>query len=208
MVAGAIVALGTLALLIFFREDIGGFLREFKPLAPVENAGKAISEAGKSAGEQVGTTIVRPVNISFKEAELEQQAKDAGFKPTVVNVGGKKQTLTAKQAQELATDSGDFVIGGKQKEIQFGLIGDIIPSNPSPEFIRDAEKLLTPDQLRRFQLQQGTQPLGGQTSIGTNTVKTIGNNIDPLAKTTNLFTNFGESFQKTITGGSLFSELF
>lgn len=208
MVAGAIVAIGTLALLIFFNKDIGNFLREFKPTAVIADVGKGINQAGKDAGAQVGTTIIRPVSIFFKERELESQAKSEGFKPRVVTVNGVKQTLTAKQEKELAIDAGDFVIGGSQKVVQFGIIGDILPSDPSPFFIANAEKLLTVKQLEKFKIQQGTAPLGGQTAIGTNTVKTIGNNIDPIEKTTSLFTNFGESFQKTITGGSLFSELF
>lgn len=209
MVLGAVVGIGALGLILLFNKDIGNFLREFKPLAPVEDAGKAINEAGKSAGKTVGTTIVRPVSIFFKEQQLESQAKSAGFKPRVIMVGGKKQVLTAKQSQELATDQGTFIVGGNQKEVNVGIIGDILPSNPSPEFIKNAEKLLTPEQLRRFQLQQGITPKGGQTSIGMNTIKMAGKNqIDPLAKTTKLFTNFGESFQKTLTGGSLFSDIF
>ncbi len=200
MVAGAIAAIGILAVIIFFSKDIGKFLEGFKPLAGVADVGKAVEDAGKSAGEQFGSVVIRPINISILESKLEQEALAGGFKPS--------SGLTAKQQQELALDEGTFIIGGKQKEVQFGLIGDILPTDPSDFFIANAEKLLTPEQLERFKMQQaGT--FGGQTSIGTNTIKVDGKiQVNPIDKTVGLFTDFGESFQKTITGGSLFSDLF
>jgi len=147
--------LGGIALAIVFRKEIGDFLEGFKPSEQIKEAVSAVTapvtEAGISTGKFVGENIILPINIAKEEAKIEQTALDAGF-PSLAEA-------------EKALDAGSIVIGGKKTVVDFGLIGDVLPTDPSPEFLANPEKFLTPDQLKLFLAQQEEQKLS-QTVFG------------------------------------------
>lgn len=84
--------------------------------------------------------------IAQADEELEQSAIDENF-----NLG---RGLTARQERALATDRGSVVIGSSNNEVNFGVIGGILPTDPSPFFIANKEILLTPEELKRFNREQ------------------------------------------------------
>jgi hypothetical protein len=199
LVAGAIVGVALLVgAAIFFKDDIAKFLSGgFSEIG--ENLAGGFADFSKSVEtgltdtqKAIETNISKPIfdaganlqtQIAISQAEnsLERQAREQGFKD--------------RAAQELATDSGSVVIGSN-RVVQFGLIGDKLPTNPSPEFIANASKLLTPEQLIEFNRQQR---FGGQTTKPTvlNPIDTFTENItDSFEKTSQNITNFfGGLFQ-------------
>lgn len=79
-----------------------------------------VFRAGEEAGRLERERLERE-QIASAEAGIEQAAKDQGFETV--------------EAFNKATNSGSIVIGGERTVIDFGLIGDVIPTDPSPEFI-------------------------------------------------------------------------
>ena len=150
-----LIILGIVGLAIIFNKQIADFLREFKPSEQVQQAIETVTapvkEAGITTGKAVGENIILPINIAKEEAKIEQTALDAGF-PSLAEA-------------EKALDAGSIVIGGKKTVVDFGLIGDVLPTDPSPEFLANPEKFLTPDQLKAFLAQQEEQKLS-QTVFG------------------------------------------
>lgn len=138
----------------------------------VETAVKPISDAGVNLGNSF-TQLTSQLGIGAAEEKLEVEALKAGF--------------ASKAAQELATDSGSVVIGSKNNVVNFGLIGNILPTDPSPEFIANASTLLTPTQLIEFNKQQGSGMFGGQSPKQVSV-------SDPFAEITKSINDAGKSF--------------
>jgi len=157
-----IIILGLIVLGVIFNKQIADFLREFKPSEQVSQAIETVTapvkEAGVTTGKFVGENIILPINIAKEEAKIEQTALDQGF--------------SSLAEAEKALDAGSIVIGGKKTVVDFGLIGDVLPTDPSPEFLANPEKFLTPDQLKAFLAQQEEQKLS-TTVFGGQQVPTI-----------------------------------
>jgi len=128
LVAGSIVAvLALVGVVIFFSKDIGGFLTK-NITAPIEQFGESaqatlldpIKAAGEAAGRNEAERLKKE-QIKRLETDMELSAKQQGFESIA--------------AFNKATDSGSVVIGGERTVVDFGLIGDVIPTDPSPEFI-------------------------------------------------------------------------
>ena len=157
MVSGAIVGLGTLAIIvggiIFFRDDIGKFFEGLNPIKPAEEAikgvGKEVFDAGVETRKLVDTQILK-LNIQAKDSEITKQAKQAGFE--------------SRAERQIVEDAGQVVIGSSKNVVNFGLIGDVFPTNPSDEFRKNPELFLSKEQLNRF---------GGKSNIGTMSTKTF-----------------------------------
>jgi len=142
---------GLIILGLIFNKQIAGFLREFKPAEQVGEVVESITniinttvldpvtQAGVSAGKAVGEAIL-PINIAIAEAKINQEALDLGF--------------SSLAEAEKALDAGSVVIGGTKNVVDFGLIGNVLPTDPSPEFLANPEKFLTPAQLEEFRKQQ------------------------------------------------------
>lgn len=143
MVLTGLVILALAGVAIIFNKEIANFLREFKPAEQVQEVIDAITEpvtqAGVATGKVVGEAIL-PFNIAKEEARIEQEAIDLGF-PSLAEA-------------EKFLDAGSVVIGGTRNVVDVGLIGDVLPTDPSPEFLANPEKFLTPEQLKRFLAQQ------------------------------------------------------
>lgn len=152
MVLTGLVVLALAVGAIIFNKEIANFLREFKPAEQVQEVIDAIidpiTEAGVTTGKAVGENIILPINIAKAEAEINQEALDLGF-----------SSLAQK---ELATDAGSVVIGGTRNVVDFGLIGNVLPSDPSPEFLANPERFLTPTQLKEFEEQLRNQTVTTQ----------------------------------------------
>lgn len=157
MVAGAVLAIGAAVVGLFvFKDQIGEFLagQVAKPITDViSTAGGVFFDAGADAG-RVEAERQRKEQIFRAEQDLENAAKEQGF--------GSLAEFN------LATDSGAVVIGGTRTVVDFGLIGDVLPTDPSPEFLANPEKFLTKEQLLRFNklfstTTRGTKRFGGQT---------------------------------------------
>lgn len=151
MVAGILLAVAALAVGLFiFKSEISNFFASgFESIgAGAGELGKNVTEtfldpikrAGEAAGRDEAERI-RQEQIVRAEADIELAAKQQGFESV--------------EAFNKATDSGSIVIGGKRTVVDFGLIGDVIPTDPSPEFIA-ANPLL-------FQTRGQTR-FGGQSS--------------------------------------------
>ena len=143
MVVAGLAVIGLVILGLIFNKEIASFLREFKPSEQIQETIEAITEpvmqAGVATGKIVGEAIL-PINIAIEEKKIEQQALDLGF--------------TSLAEAEKALDAGSVVIGGTKNIVDFGIIGDVLPTNPSPEFLANPEKFLTPTQLIAFKKQQ------------------------------------------------------
>lgn len=137
------ILLGLIGLAVIFNKEIASFLREFKPSEQfqevVETITEPITQAGVTTGKAVGEAIL-PINIFLAEKEIEQKALDLGF-PSLAEA-------------EKALDAGSVVIGGTKNIVDVGLIGNVLPTDPSPEFLANPEKFLTPTQLEAFRKQQ------------------------------------------------------
>jgi len=135
LVAGIILAVAALAVGLFiFKSEISNFFATgFESIGSTLTAGAGelstsvdetflnpIRKAGEEAGLREAERL-RLEQIKSLEAGIEQAAKDQGF--------------DSIEAFNKATDSGSIVIGGERTTIDFGLIGDVFPTNPSPEFI-------------------------------------------------------------------------
>lgn len=145
MVLTGLVILALAGLAIIFNKEITSFLREFKPAEQVQEVIDAIidpvAQAGATTGKVVGEAIL-PFNIAKEEARIEQEAINLGF-PSLAEA-------------EKFLDAGSVVIGGTRNVVDVGLIGDVLPTDPSPEFLANPEKFLTPEQLKRFLEQQAS----------------------------------------------------
>ncbi len=145
MVLTGLVILALAGVAIIFNKEIASFLREFKPAEQVQEVIDAITEpvaqAGVATGKIVGEAIL-PFNIAKEEARIEQEAINLGF-PSLAEA-------------EKFLDAGSVVIGGTRNVVDVGLIGDVLPTDPSPEFLANPEKFLTPEQLKRFLAQQAS----------------------------------------------------
>jgi len=143
LVLAGLVILALAGVALIFNKEIANFLREFKPSEQIQETIEAITEpvaqAGVATGKVVGEAIL-PINIAIEEKKIEQEALDLGF-PSLAEA-------------EKALDAGSIVIGGTKTIVDVGLIGDVLPTNPSPEFLANPEKFLTPEQLKRFLEQQ------------------------------------------------------
>jgi len=143
LVVAGLAVIGLVILGLIFNKEIASFLREFKPSEQIQETIEAITEpvmqAGVATGKIVGEAIL-PINIAIEEKKIEQQALDLGF--------------TSLAESEKALDAGSVVIGGTKNIVDFGIIGDVLPTNPSPEFLANPEKFLTPTQLEAFKKQQ------------------------------------------------------
>ena len=143
MVLAGLGIIGLIILALIFNKEIAGFLREFKPSEVIQETIESITEpvmqAGVTTGKAVGEAIL-PINIALAEAKIEQQAIDLGF-PSLAEA-------------EKALDAGSVVIGGTKNVVDVGLIGNVLPTDPSPEFLANPEKFLTPTQLAEFKIQQ------------------------------------------------------
>lgn len=146
MVAGAVILVGLAAVLFIFREQIGDFvgMTFTKPLTEAagelqttvqENFFDPIFAAGQQAGRLERERLERE-QIATAEADILQAAKDQGF-----------ETI---EAFNKATDSGSIVIGGERTIVDFGLIGDVLPTDPSPEFIAANPELFATRGETRF----------------------------------------------------------
>lgn len=154
MVAGIVIVIGALIVtLVIFKDDIANFLSGGLTGA-VEGAEESLEAIGGSvfdAGAGLGKQFAMAEDIRRAEAELEKQAKDSGFESI--------------EAFNKATDSGSVVIGGQKTVVDFGLIGDVIPTNPSREFILSEEGQALIQSNAEFKkiveaqaAQEGTEP--------------------------------------------------
>ena len=149
MVSGALIAIvAVAAALFFFKDSIGNFFAG-AVTAPIEQFGKSAAETFldpiKKAGEAAGRDEAerqRQEQILRAERDIEKAALDQGF--------------SSIEEFNKATDSGSIVIGGERTIVDFGLIGDVIPTDPSPEFIK-----ANPDLFGT----RGTTRFGGQTQL-------------------------------------------
>jgi len=143
MVLTGIVLIGEIILAVIFNKQIADFLREFTHSEQIQEVISSVTEpvtqAGVATGKAVGEAIL-PINIFIEEKKIEKEAIDLGF--------------TSLAEAEKALDAGSIVIGGTKTIVDVGIIGDVLPSNPSPEFLANPEKFLTPEQLKRFEEQQ------------------------------------------------------
>jgi len=142
---------GLIILGVIFNKQIADFLREFRPAEVLGEVGESITniitttitdpvtQAGVATGKVVGEAIL-PINIALAEAKINQEALDLGF--------------SSLAEAEKALDAGSVVIGGTKNVVDFGLIGNVLPTDPSPEFLANPEKFLTPSQLKEFEAQQ------------------------------------------------------
>lgn len=154
LVVGALVAVGAVILaVVIFKDEIANFIS-----GGLTGAGTAVSESLGGihtsifgAGEEFGMAAAKEAAIKRAEAEIEKAAKDSGFESV--------------EAFNKASDSGSIVIGGEKMIVDVGLIGDVLPSDPSPEFLANPEKFLTPEQLERFLAQQEEAKMLTETSI-------------------------------------------
>ena len=128
MVAGAIIIVGAVIVgLVIFKDQIANFISGGitgtidSTKEGLENIGGSIFDAGAGAGRAFADAQA----IKEAEAEIKKAAKDSGFESV--------------EAFNKASDSGSIVIGGEVTTVDFGLIGDVIPTNPSKEFIASAE---------------------------------------------------------------------
>ncbi len=139
------ILLGLIGLAVIFNKEIASFLREFKPSEQIQEVIETITEpitqAGVSTGKVVGEAIL-PFNIGQAERQIELEALQLGF-PSL-----------AEAEKEL--DAGSVVIGGTRNVVDVGLIGNVLPTDPSPEFLANPERFLTPTQLKAFELQQAS----------------------------------------------------
>lgn len=81
-----------------------------------------VGESELERVREAGAKVARENAIKAAEAQIEQQAKDAGF--------------SSVEAFNKATDSGAVVIGGSRMVVDFGRIGDLSEAVKSPEPIR------------------------------------------------------------------------
>jgi len=179
MVLTGLVVLALVGLAVIFNKEIASFLREFKPSEQIQQTIEAITEpvaeAGVATGKAVGEAIL-PINIFLAEKEIEQKALDLGF-PSLAE-------------SEKALDAGSVVIGGTKNIVDFGLIGNVLPTDPSPEFLANPEKFLTATQLEAFRKQQ--EALKG-TTIQTTAPVISSPSPNPISptKTESIFDIFG-----------------
>jgi len=145
LVLAGLGVIGLIILALIFNKEIANFLREFKPSEQIQETIEAITEpvmqAGVTTGKAVGEAIL-PINIFLEEKKIEQEAIDLGF-PSLAEA-------------EKFFDAGSVVIGGTKNVVDVGLIGDVLPTDPSPEFLANPERFLTPEQLKRFLAQQAS----------------------------------------------------
>lgn len=143
MVAGALIAVVAVAAALFiFKDNISEFFVK-SIAAPFEQFGKSAAETFldpiKAAGEAAGRDEAerkRQEQIDRAERDIEKAALDQGF--------------SSIEEFNKATDSGSIVIGGERMEIDFGLIGDVFPTDPSPEFIKANPELFGTRGSTRF----------------------------------------------------------
>lgn len=143
MVVAVLVVVGAIILaVVIFKEQIANFVS-----GGLTGAGKSISEGAGNinttifgAGEEAGKRFAMAEDIKRAERDIEKAAMDSGFESV--------------EAFNKASDSGSIVIGGEKTTVDVGLIGDVLPTDPSPEFLADPAKFLTPEQLKRFLEQQ------------------------------------------------------
>jgi len=137
LVVAGLAVIGLVILGLIFNKEIASFLREFKPSEQIQETIEAITEpvmqAGVATGKIVGEAIL-PINIAIEEKKIEQQALDLGF--------------TSLAESEKALDAGSVVIGGTKNIVDFGIIGDVLPTNPSPEFLANPEKFFDSNTIR------------------------------------------------------------
>ena len=159
MVSGiglAILLIGG-TLLFLNREGISSFFQSLNPAKQIQDSFTTFQQETLSpanpifaAGQQLSSVVQRrekQAQIDLADATIEEQAQQAGFSDT--------RGLSAREEQALATDSGSVVIGSEKNVVQFGVIGNILPTDPSDFFIENRATLLTPKQLLEFEKQQG-----------------------------------------------------
>lgn len=145
LVAAIIAVVALVVAVVIFKDNIAAFFQQqvlgglgelggsasATLLDPIRAAGEAAGRAEAERKEQE--------QIDRAERDIEKAALDQGF--------------SSIEEFNKATDSGSIVIGGTRTVVDFGLIGDVIPTDPSPEFIA-ANPLLFPT--------RGTTRFGGQ----------------------------------------------
>jgi len=176
MVAAIIAILLVGAALIIFKDDIAKFFGESITKPITEGFGllgtqltSGVEEIGKSAD----ATFIDPIR---KAGEAAGRAEAERRSQEIIERTERDLVLAAQQSgfasiEEFnkASDSGAVVIGGTRTVVDFGLIGDVLPSDPSPEFLASPEKFLTETQLVEFNkvfnqttTTRGTSRFGGQ----------------------------------------------
>ncbi len=131
MVVAPIAVIGLVVLGFFLFKDTifnaltGGLATPTKAITGgLEGIGGSIFGAGEEAG-RVEAERQRKEQIVRAEADIEKAARDQGF--------------SSVEEFNRVSDSGSIVIGGERTIVDFGLIGDVIPTNPSREFIGSVE---------------------------------------------------------------------
>jgi len=128
LVVGAVLIVGSLIVaLVIFKDDIANFLSGGLTGA-VEGTQESLEGLRTSifdAGAGAGRAFAEKQAIETAERDIEKAALDSGFESV--------------EAFNKATDSGSIVIGGERTTVDFGLIGNVIPTNPSREFIQSEE---------------------------------------------------------------------
>lgn len=144
----AIIIVGVIVVGFIFREQI----RDFFTLG-LGNVPKAFSDFGNTVAEGAGalsTSIQKPFGeartaifeagaslgaVERKRQEMEQILRAERD----IELAAKDQGFSSIEEFNRVTDSGSIVVGGTRTTVDFGLIGNVIPSDPSPEFLASPE---------------------------------------------------------------------
>lgn len=176
MVAAVAVIIGLAIAAFIFRDKIAVFLGESvtKPITEGIGAlGTSITSGVQELGQSVDATFLDPVRAAGQaagRAEAERRTQEIITRTERdLELAAKEQGFESIEAFNKATDSGAVVIGGERTVVDFGLIGDVLPTDPSPEFLASPEKFLTDIQLAEFKATfnqttttRGTSRFGGQ----------------------------------------------
>jgi len=142
----AIIAVAALIIgVVIFKDDIGLFFQK-----------QVLGGLGELGGSASATLLdpIRAAGEAAGRAEAERKEQEQIVRAERdIELAAKEQGFESIEAFNKATDSGSIVIGGTRTTVDFGLIGDVIPTDPSPEFIA-ANPLLFPT--------RGTTRFGGQ----------------------------------------------
>lgn len=145
MVAAIIAVVALVIGVVIFKDEIGNFFQ------------KQVVEGLGELGGSASATLLDPIRAAGEaagraEAERKEQEQIVRAERDI-ELAAKQQGFESIEAFNKATDSGSIVIGGTRTTVDFGLIGDVIPTDPSPEFVA-ANPLLFPT--------RGTTRFGGQ----------------------------------------------
>ncbi len=163
MVAAIIAVVLVGVALFIFKDGIAKFFGETitKPIAEGFGIlGTQVTAGVEELGKSVDATFIDPIRAAGEaagRAESERRTQEIITRTERdLELAAQQSGFSSIEEFNKATDSGSVVIGGERTIVDFGLIGDVFPTDPSPEFIKANPDLFA---------TRGTSRFGGQTNL-------------------------------------------